>query len=72
MAQIYRVLLRCPVNRRTFDTGIRTSGRESLNGEAYEGNVRCAECRQSHPLLPNAFFDAEPEPLPHDLWRPNP
>jgi hypothetical protein len=72
MAQIYRVLLRCPITLRVIDTGIRTSGRESLSSGAYEGGARCPECRQSHPLLPNAFFDLDPERLPHNLWRPNP
>ncbi|NWG12078.1 MAG: hypothetical protein HXY20_00920 [Acidobacteria bacterium] len=73
MAQIFKVLVRCPYKHKVLDTGIRTSGRESLSTGIYDGGrIRCPECRQFHSVLEHGFFELEREELAHDLWRPNP
>ena len=73
MAQIYKVIIRCPRTLKTQDTGIRTSGRESLSGDMYDaGVIRCSQCREFHAVTTHGFLDLERTSLEHDLWRPNP
>ncbi len=73
VAQIFRVMVWCPKTLKTLDTGIRTSGRESLSSSVYDGGrIRCAECGQFHSVLEHGFFALACERLSHELWRPNP
>lgn len=73
MAQIYRVMLRCPQSKSILDTGIRTSGREALNNNVYrQGMINCRSCSQFHPIDVDAFIEADLVSSGDSLWRPNP
>ncbi len=71
MAQIFRIQVRCPVTKEVLDTGIRTSGREVLNSEIYEGGkVHCRYCGGIHSLN-DAFPVISQEMSMQETWRPN-
>lgn len=73
MPTIYRVMLRCPLTTNVLDTGIRTSGRESLSGNAYrDGLVNCPFCNRFHSLDEDGFFEVDQNKEGDSLWRPNP
>ena len=73
MAQVYKVMVRCPRTQQTLDTGIRTSGRDVLTSNIYRsGKASCRYCGQVHPFEGNAFVEPELAQLASDLWRPNP
>ncbi len=73
MAQVYRIMVRCPKTREAFDTGIRTSGRDAIASPIYgDGRVNCRFCGQVHPFEGNAFIEPDRARLCSDLWRPNP
>ncbi len=73
MSNVLRVKVRCPATQQVFDTGIRTSGREALNNNAYlEGMINCRFCNQFHSLDEDAFFEVEQSRQSDGLWRPNP
>ncbi len=73
MAQAYKIVVRCPVTGKEFDTGIRTSGRDALGSGAYQdGSVNCLHCGGFHSLDGNAFLQIEPISAADALWRPNP
>ncbi len=73
MPQIYRVMVRCPQTKYITDTGIRTSGRESLSSNAYgDGAISCLFCRQLHFLDENGFLELDQSKAGDALWRPNP
>ncbi len=73
MAQLYEVVLRCPVTRNTLETGIRTSGRDVLTSGIYsDGRFNCRFCRQFHLFEGNAFVRPAADIAGADLWRPNP
>jgi len=73
MAVLFKVMIRCPVSSNEIDTGIRTSGRESLSSDIYEeGGVLCPACHRFHRLCDDGFLDVAQEALEQDVWRPNP
>ncbi len=74
MKNLFKIMLRCPVTTRVFDTGMRTTGREALTNNVYrEGTISCVFCDQLHSLDENAFFEVESNAQSSDaLWRPNP
>jgi hypothetical protein len=73
MAQIYRILIRCPTTGKALDTGIRTSGRDAITSDIYrDGTVSCRHCGKFHPLKGNIFVEPDAARLRNDLWRPNP
>jgi len=73
MAQVFKVMIRCPVTKLEIDTGIRTFGREVLNSSIYQdGMVNCPHCTQFHAFDGNAFVQIEADPSADSLWRPNP
>ncbi len=73
MANLFKVKIRCPATHQTFDTGIRTSGREALSSNAYqEGMISCRFCNQFHSLDEDAILEVEQDRRPEGLWRPNP
>ncbi len=73
MAQIYRVIVRCPQTKRDLDTGIRTSSREALNNDAYQwGRIGCRFCNQFHSIETDAFLEPDKVRPGDSLWRPNP
>ncbi len=73
MPTVYRIMLRCPLTTNVLDTGIRTSGRESLNGDAYgDGRFSCPFCNQFHSLDEDGFFEVDQNQSGDSLWRPNP
>ncbi len=73
MAHVFKLLVCCPKTLKALDTGIRTSGRESLSSSVYDGGrIRCTECHQFHSVLEHGFFALDRERLVHPLWRPNP
>ena len=73
MAQVYKVMIRCPVSHNDIDTGIRTSGRESLSSGIYEGgSVLCPDCHNLHRVLDDGFLDVAHETPDQNVWRPNP
>jgi hypothetical protein len=73
MAQVYRVMVQCPHTKNVLDTGIRTSGRESLNGNAYrDGTVTCHHCGQLHSIEETGFLKLDTNGAGDDIWRPNP
>lgn len=68
----YKLMIRCPVTGKIFDSGIRTSGRETLNsGLMLEGKASCGYCRQIHPFNGNSSLDVEEGANETRLWRPN-
>ena len=74
MASLFKIMIRCPITTRVFDTGIRTTGREALTNNAYQqGMISCVFCDQLHSLDESAFTQPESESQTSDaLWRPNP
>ncbi len=71
MGESFRILIRCPIENKILDTGIRTSGREVLNTDIYRnGKVRCGFCGHFH-SLENAFPDVVTNDAISGLWRPN-
>jgi hypothetical protein len=71
MAQIFKILVRCPVTKEIVDTGIRTSGREVLNSDIYgAGKVHCRHCGAMHSLH-DAFPIISEETCLQETWRPN-
>jgi hypothetical protein len=73
MADMYKVMIRCPVSSTEIDTGIRTSGRESLSSDIYEGGgVLCPDCHRFHRLSDEGFLGVAEETLGQQVWRPNP
>ncbi len=73
MAQVFKVMVRCPVTHQEFDTGIRTSGREVLASNVYQNGIAdCFHCHQFHPLEGNAYLVPESTSRADSLWRPNP
>jgi hypothetical protein len=71
MHPAFRVMVRCSLAQRDFDTGIRTSGREVLSSGIYDGKVTCPLCNQSHFLQDNAFLALDEVQSDEALWRPN-
>jgi hypothetical protein len=66
-----RIMIRCPVTKEVTDTGIRTSGREALNGELYRsGRFLCRYCGDMH-SLEYAFADLARDGPLKGPWRPN-
>ncbi len=73
MAQVFKVVVRCPVSGREYDTGIRTSGREVLSSGVYQdGMAQCPHCGGSHSLDGNSFLRLDTVATADSLWRPNP
>ncbi len=73
MAQLFRIMVRCPVTNADIDTGIRTSGREVLSSDIYQdGSIICTHCKQFHSFSGNSFLQVENRPSAESLWRPNP
>lgn len=73
MTQVYRVMVQCPYTKNVLDTGIRTSGRESLNSCTYrEGTVSCHHCGQLHSIEEEGFLETDSRAAGDDIWRPNP
>jgi hypothetical protein len=72
MGNMYKVMIRCPVSSHEVDTGIRTTGRESLSSDISEGGVLCPDCQRFHKLSDEGFFSVAEETLPKQAWRPNP
>jgi hypothetical protein len=73
MAQIFKIVVRCPVTSKEIDTGIRTSGREVLSSNVYQdGMVDCPHCGSFHALDGNSFLRIEAASATDSLWRPNP
>jgi hypothetical protein len=73
MAQLYRIMVRCPSTHEVVDTGIRTSGRDAITSRVYrDGMVNCRHCKQFHPFEGNAFVELDASRFRNDLWRPNP
>ncbi len=73
MAQVYTIMARCPVSQRSIDTGIRTTGRESLSSDLYEGGgVLCPDCHRCHRLSDEGYISIAEETLGQEVWRPNP
>jgi hypothetical protein len=72
MATIYKVMVRCPSSHDSIDTGLRTSGRESMSSEIYAaGSFFCPGCRTFHSLRDAGYLDVTAERLEQDAWRPN-
>jgi hypothetical protein len=72
MAKMYKVMVRCPRSHDSIDTGLRTSGRESLSSEIYAaGSFFCPACRTFHSLRDAGYLDVAAEALGQDVWRPN-
>ncbi len=72
MAMLYKIMLRCPVNRSEIDTGILTSGREVLNSGIYQyGTVLCPHCNQTHSYSEYAYIVPYERDQEEELWRPN-
>ncbi len=70
---MYKVMIRCPVSSHDIDTGLRTSGREVLSSDIYEGGgVFCPDCHRFHRLRDEGFFGVADETLKQPVWRPNP
>jgi hypothetical protein len=73
MAVLFKVMIRCPSTGEVFDTGIRTTGREALNNNAYrQGMASCSKCGKFHSLDDDAFMEVEKRTDTETLWRPNP
>jgi hypothetical protein len=71
MAQIFRILVLCPITRQALDTGIRTSGREVLNSDIYGGGkIYCRLCGGMH-SLDEAFPEISEDRSLQETWRPN-
>lgn len=73
MAVLFKVMICCPSSGEVFDTGIRTTGREALNNNAYrQGMVSCGSCGKFHSLDDDAFMEVVKRTEAETLWRPNP
>ena len=72
MSTSYAVLIRCPETGKSSDTGIRTTGRESLNTPVFlDGRAFCSHCGQAHAYEGNAYLSVESSSPGQDGWRPN-
>jgi hypothetical protein len=73
MAQVFKIIVRCPISHSNIDTGIRTTGRESLSSDIYEGGgMLCPDCHRFHSLRDEGFLSVADETLRQPVWRPNP
>jgi|MudIll2142460700_1097286.scaffolds.fasta_scaffold84827_3 hypothetical protein len=73
MARVYKITVRCPISHSNIDTGIRTTGRESLSSDIYEGGgVFCPDCHRFHGLRDEGFLSVAEETPGEQAWRPNP
>ena len=73
MAQVFKVMIRCPQTKSVLDTGIRTSSREALNNNAYQqGEICCRFCNKFHSIGSDAFLELDHVQPGDALWRPNP
>lgn len=72
MAQLYRIMVRCPETGNVLDSGIETSGREALDSGLYQdGVVNCRHCGGLHSFEGNAFLNPVGPKAREGLWRPN-
>jgi hypothetical protein len=72
MAKSYTLMVRCPETGLTVDTGVKTSGREALNGGVFrKGRQLCPHCGQVHSYDRDAFLTVDRDASSQDLWRPN-
>jgi hypothetical protein len=73
MGTVYKVMIRCPVSSHEIDAGIRTSGRESLSSDIYQGGVvLCPDCHRLHRLNDDGYLSVAEETSGQQVWRPNP
>ncbi len=73
MGNVYKVMIRCPVSSNEIDTGIRTSGRESLNSDIYQGGrMLCPDCHHFHSFSDESYISVAEETSEEQVWRPNP
>jgi hypothetical protein len=67
-----RIMMLCPTTRKSFDTGIRTSGRDVLGSDLYDdAQFACPYCGQLHEAKGNAYPAIEFNEGAGALWRPN-
>ena len=72
MPVVYKVMVRCPQTGKPVDSGIRTTGRETVSsGLSRNGTVRCSHCGTMHSLDSNCYLDVERITSTDALWRPN-
>ncbi len=72
MALTYRIAVKCPVTGRMIDSGIRTSGRETVSsGLFHNGMISCPHCHQIHQFENNSYLDVDRAAPRNGLWRPN-
>jgi hypothetical protein len=72
MALIYRIMVRCPDTGKVIDSGIRTSGRETVNsGLLQAGSLGCPYCHKLHSYESNSYLEVESMDSADGLWRPN-
>jgi len=72
MPVVYKVMLRCPQTGEPVDSGIRTTGRETVTGGLVrDGIVRCSHCGTMHSLGSDCYLDVERITSTDALWRPN-
>jgi hypothetical protein len=72
MPPVYRIMVRCPVTGKMFDSGIRTSGREAANSALFQdSSLSCPYCRQLHSMEYNSCVDVDRFTSKRGLWRPN-
>jgi hypothetical protein len=72
MAQIFRILVCCPDTGKPIDTGIRTSGRETVSGGLLQaGILSCPHCGKIHSFDRNSYLDVLQNAEGDELWRPN-
>jgi hypothetical protein len=73
MAQMYTIVLQCPLTSKLVLTGIKTSSREALNNGIFRsGKAYCPHCGQIHFFEGNAFLEVDKKSTATELWRPNP
>jgi len=73
MAQMYTIVLQCPITSKLVETGVKTSGREALNNNIFRsGQAYCPHCGQMHSFEGNAFLEVDKKSIVAELWRPNP
>jgi len=69
----YRIMIRCPATGKKLDSGIRTSGRETVSSGLFQdgGYVACRHCSQLHSMEQNSYLELERTASSAALWRPN-
>ena len=72
MPVVYKVMVRCPQTAKSVDSGIRTTGRETVSGGLFRnGTLHCSHCGNMHSLGSNCYLDVERVSSADTLWRPN-